>query len=99
MRWRARRRIWSPSPRGSATVCPIAGVIGRAEIVDSLPANSISTFGGSPITTAGALANLDYLLDHDLQGNARVVGGWLLDRLRGAGVDQRPSWAMCGARG
>jgi 4-aminobutyrate aminotransferase len=68
--------------KGIGNGLSIAGVIGRAEIVDSLPANSISTFGGSPITTAGALANLDYLLDHDLQGNARVVGGWLLDRLR-----------------
>jgi 4-aminobutyrate aminotransferase len=67
--------------KGIGNGLSIAGVIGRAEIVDSLPANSISTFGGSPITTAGALANLDYLLDHDLQGNARVVGGWLLDRL------------------
>jgi len=52
-------------------------------VMDSLPANSISTFGGSPVTTAGALANLAYLLDHDLQGNARRVGGRLTERLRG----------------
>jgi 4-aminobutyrate aminotransferase len=56
--------------------------VARAEIMDSLPANSISTFGGSPVTTAGALANLTYLLDNDLQGNARRVGGWLIERLR-----------------
>jgi 4-aminobutyrate aminotransferase len=67
--------------KGIGNGLSIAGVVGRAEIIDSLPANSISTFGGSPITTAGAVANLEYLLEHDLQGNARVVGGWLLDRL------------------
>jgi 4-aminobutyrate aminotransferase len=69
--------------KGLGNGLSIGGVVGRAEIIDSLSANSISTFGGSPITTAGALANLDYLLDHDLQGNARRVGGWLIERLRG----------------
>ena len=69
--------------KGIGNGLSIGGVVARAEIMDSLPANSISTFGGSPVTTAGALANLDYLLDHDLQGNARRVGGWLLERLRG----------------
>jgi 4-aminobutyrate aminotransferase len=67
--------------KGIGNGLSIAGVVGRADLIDSLPANSISTFGGSPITTAGALANLEYLLDHDLQGNARVVGGWLIERL------------------
>ena len=47
--------------------------------------NSISTFGGSPITAAGALANLRYLLEHDLQGNAAKVGPILLDGLRELG--------------
>ena len=32
------------------------------------------TFGGNPLATAGALANLKYLLDHDLQGNALKQG-------------------------
>jgi 4-aminobutyrate aminotransferase len=31
---------------------------------------------------AAGLANLTYLLEHDLQGNARRVGGLLLERLR-----------------
>ena len=48
----------------------MAGVIGRGDLVDGLTANSISTFGGNPLVSAGALANLDYLLDHDLQANA-----------------------------
>jgi 4-aminobutyrate aminotransferase len=67
--------------KGIGNGLSIGGVVARAEIMNCLTANSISTFGGSPITTAGAKANLDYLLDHDLQGNARHVGGWLHGRL------------------
>jgi len=52
----------------------IAGVVGRADLVDSVQASSISTFGGNPLATSAALANLDYLLSHDLQANAREVG-------------------------
>lgn len=63
--------------KGLGNGLSIGGVVARAEIMNSIRANSISTFGGSPVTTAGALANLDYLLGHDLQGNARRVGGWL----------------------
>jgi 4-aminobutyrate aminotransferase len=59
----------------------MAGVIGRGELVDGLTANSISTFGGNPLVSAGALANLEYLLDHDLQANARVQGARILDVL------------------
>ena len=42
------RRTSSPSPRASATACRIGGVVARAEIMDCLDANSISTFGGTP---------------------------------------------------
>ncbi len=49
--------------------------------MDCLSANSISTFGGNPLSTAGALANLDYLLEHDLQSNAFKMGGQLKEGL------------------
>jgi 4-aminobutyrate aminotransferase len=68
--------------KGIGNGLSLAGVVARAEIMDSLGANSISTFGGNPLVTAGALANLRYLLDHDLQGNAREVGGQLMSRLQ-----------------
>jgi len=74
--------------KGLGNGLSIGGVVARADIMNSLPANSISTFGGSPVTTAGALANLDYLLDHDLQANAREVGGWLLGQLRELAAEQ-----------
>lgn len=52
--------------------------------MNSLPASSLSTFGGSPITTAGAVANLDYLVRKDLQGNAHRVGAVLRGELESA---------------
>jgi 4-aminobutyrate aminotransferase len=67
--------------KGLGNGLTIAGVVGRADVMDSVSANSISTFGGNPLSTAGALANLRYLLDHDLQANSRVVGERLLAAL------------------
>jgi 4-aminobutyrate aminotransferase len=67
--------------KGLGNGLAIGGVIGRAPIMDSLTANSISTFGGNPLATAGALANLDYLLDHDLQTNSLKVGQHLRSRI------------------
>ena len=67
--------------KGIGNGLSLAGVVARAELMDSLTANSISTFGGNPLVTAGALANLRYVLDHDLQGNAREVGAQLIERL------------------
>jgi len=60
--------------KGLGNGLAVAGVVGRGEIIDCLKANSISTFGGNPLSTAGALANLEYLLEHDLQTNAAKVG-------------------------
>ncbi|MFF9645373.1 aspartate aminotransferase family protein [Kitasatospora aureofaciens] len=62
----------------------IGGVVAEGALMDALPANGISTFGGNPIATAAAGATLDYLLAHDLQGNARRLGRLLIDGLRTA---------------
>ncbi|GAA2794864.1 aspartate aminotransferase family protein [Saccharopolyspora taberi] len=70
--------------KGIGNGLSVGGVIARGEIMNSLTANSISTFGGSPVTAAGAVANLDYLVEHDLQGNARRVGAVLREPLDAA---------------
>lgn len=72
--------------KGIGNGMSIGGVVARAEIMNCLDSNSISTFGGSPVTMAAGLANLSYLLEHDLQGNARRVGGLLIERLRAISV-------------
>ena len=67
--------------KGIGNGLSIGGVIARAEIMDCIGANSISTFGGNPLVTAGALANLKYLVEHDLQGNAFKQGSRLYEGL------------------
>jgi 4-aminobutyrate aminotransferase len=67
--------------KGLGNGLSIGGVVARGEIMDCLQANSISTFGGNPLSTAGALANLDYLLDNDLQANCLKRGERLMSRL------------------
>ncbi|GLZ62224.1 MULTISPECIES: aspartate aminotransferase family protein [Micromonospora] len=62
----------------------LAGVVGRAEVLESVAAISFSTFGGNPISTAAGNAVLDYLLEHDLQANAARVGAILAGGLRSA---------------
>ncbi|WP_432056303.1 aspartate aminotransferase family protein [Streptomyces sp. bgisy022] len=86
--WQAHGRNGPPDlltfAKGIGNGMSIGGVVARAEIMNSLDANSISTFGGTQITMAAGLANLTYHLEHDLQGNARRVGGLLIERLRSA---------------
>jgi 4-aminobutyrate aminotransferase len=78
--------------KGLGNGLAMAGVVGRAKIIDCLAANSISTFGGNPLSTAGALANLGYLLDNDLQTNAYKVG----HRLKSGIVDIQSRFPMIG---
>jgi len=62
----------------------IGGVVARAELMDAPVGSGISTFGGNPIATAAANATVDYVLSHDLQRNAAVQGGMIIDGLREA---------------
>ena len=63
--------------KGLGNGMALAGVVGRAELIDAIPAKSISTFGGNPMSTVAALANLDVLMEDDLQTNAYKVGAKL----------------------
>jgi 4-aminobutyrate aminotransferase len=62
----------------------IGGVVGRADLLDGIRGNGISTFGGNPVATTAASATLDYVLSHDLQKNAAVTGAIIIDGLREA---------------
>lgn len=68
--------------KGIGNGLAIGGIVGRAELIDSVHASSISTFGGNPLAASGALANLEYLLANDLQKNAQRAGAVILDLLR-----------------
>ncbi|GGM33684.1 aminotransferase [Longimycelium tulufanense] len=68
--------------KGLANGLAIGGVVARGDVMDSLHAQSISTFGGNPVATTAADAALDYLFEHDLQANAAKQGTRLLAGLR-----------------
>jgi 4-aminobutyrate aminotransferase len=67
--------------KGLGNGLSIGGVVASAEVMESYKALGISTFGGNPLATAGALANLDYLLRNDLQTNSLKVGNRLMQNL------------------
>src|SRR5256885_13173521 len=56
--------------KGLGNGLSIGGVVARADLMDAVTANSISTFGGNHLSSTAALATLDYLLANDLQANA-----------------------------
>jgi 4-aminobutyrate aminotransferase len=62
----------------------IGGVVARGDLMDGVRGNGISTFGGNPISTTAANATLDYVLGHDLQGNAAALGQIIIPALREA---------------
>jgi 4-aminobutyrate aminotransferase len=68
--------------KGLGNGMAIGAVVGRTDMVDSLNANSISTFGGNPIASTYALANLKNIVDNDLQHNAHRVGKFLYEGLK-----------------
>ncbi|NJP45502.1 aspartate aminotransferase family protein [Actinacidiphila epipremni] len=86
--WQAHGQAGPPDiltfAKGIGNGMSMGGVVARAEVMNCLTAHSISTFGGSPVTAAAALANLTYLVEHDLQGNARRIGGLLRGRFEAA---------------
>ncbi|HUG87987.1 MAG TPA: aspartate aminotransferase family protein [Actinomycetota bacterium] len=68
--------------KGLGNGMAIGAVVGRTELVDSLRGNSISTFGGNPLASTYALANLDNIEEEDLQQNAYKVGDYLMRGLK-----------------
>jgi 4-aminobutyrate aminotransferase len=73
--------------KGLGNGLAIGGVVARGDLMDNLPANSISTFGGNPLATAAAKATIDYVIEHDLQANALKIGDQLMRGLRDLGED------------
>ena len=68
--------------KGLAGGYAIGGVVARGDLMDSVGASSISTFGGNPVAMAAAGAVLDVVLQRDLQANAAKLGSRLLTGLR-----------------
>jgi 4-aminobutyrate aminotransferase / (S)-3-amino-2-methylpropionate transaminase / 5-aminovalerate transaminase len=61
---------------------PLAGVTGRAELMDSVHVGGLGgTFGGNPVACAAALAVLDALTEPGFAGRAEQMGARLRARL------------------
>jgi 4-aminobutyrate aminotransferase/(S)-3-amino-2-methylpropionate transaminase len=69
--------------KGIAGGLPLAGVTGRAELMDSVhPGGLGGTYGGNPVSCAASLAAIDQIERLDLIGRARRFGELALPRLR-----------------
>lgn len=69
------------SAKGMGNGVPIGWTIATPEVADKFPGLTFATFGGNPVSTAAALAVIKVIEDEDLRTNARVVGGYLRERL------------------
>ena len=60
--------------KGVGNGAALAGVVARAEIMDTIQVTSFSTFGGNPLSAAAGNATLQALEDEDMQTNALLRG-------------------------
>jgi 4-aminobutyrate aminotransferase/(S)-3-amino-2-methylpropionate transaminase len=69
--------------KGIAGGLPLAGVTGRAGLMDAVHVGGLGgTFGGNPVTCAAALGAIATMAADDLAGRARHIGGIMLPRLQ-----------------
>ena len=62
---------------------PLAGVCGRAELMDAIsPGGLGGTYAGNPVSCAAALAVLEVFEEENLLARARTLGDMLTQRLR-----------------
>ena len=88
--------------KGIAGGLPLAGVTGRAELMDAVhPGGLGGTFGGNPVACAAALGAIETMEKEDLAGAARAIEAIMLPRLRQIAAscpavgDVRGRGAMC----
>lgn len=63
--------------KGLANGLPIGATIATPAVADSFTGLSISTFGGNPVSTRGALATIEYIEANRLAENAALQGARL----------------------
>jgi 4-aminobutyrate aminotransferase / (S)-3-amino-2-methylpropionate transaminase / 5-aminovalerate transaminase len=69
--------------KGIAGGLPLAGVTGRAEMMDAVhPGGLGGTYGGNPVACAAALGAIETMRKEDLPAAARRLGDIMLPRLR-----------------
>ncbi|HEU5037082.1 MAG TPA: 4-aminobutyrate--2-oxoglutarate transaminase [Nocardioides sp.] len=68
--------------KGIAGGLPLAGVTGRADLMDSVHVGGLGgTYGGNPVACAAALGAIEEMKEHDLAARAREIGAIMERRL------------------
>ena len=75
--------------KGIANGMPLAAVVTTKDIADTLQKNTISTFGGNPVSSAAANATLEIIERDELKANANEMGEILKDGLKKIQSDHR----------
>ena len=79
--------------KGIAGGLPLAGVTGRAELMDAVHAGGLGgTYGGNPVACAAALGAIEEMREHDLGARAREIGATMSARL----ADLKETYAVIG---
>jgi 4-aminobutyrate aminotransferase/(S)-3-amino-2-methylpropionate transaminase len=69
--------------KGIANGFPLGAFMARAEIADAFqPGDHLTTFGGNPVSCAAALANIRFMEETDLAGQAAEKGRRVMQALR-----------------
>ncbi len=74
--------------KGLAGGMPLAGVTGRAEIMNTVHEGGLGgTYGGNPVAAVAALAAIRFMRDRNLVARAREIGTLVLDNLNALARD------------
>ncbi len=73
--------------KGMANGVPIGATIAVPEVADSMKGNTISTFGGNPVTCTAARATIEVVEEENLVDNARIMGNRLARRPQRAAAE------------
>ncbi|HMF30127.1 MAG TPA: aspartate aminotransferase family protein [Candidatus Lokiarchaeia archaeon] len=85
--------------KGISSSLPLSAVIGRKDILDIYPPNTMtSTHTGNPVCCAAVIANLDLIQQEGLVENAAIVGEVLQEKLQ-ALVQKYPVAGVCHGKG
>jgi acetylornithine/N-succinyldiaminopimelate aminotransferase len=69
--------------KGMGSGVPIAAFLSKEHCSVFVPGDHGSTYGGNPLMCAVGYAVLKYILDNNVPGNARIVGQYLLEQMKG----------------
>ncbi len=73
--------------KGVGNGTALAGIVARAEIMDTIGVLNFSTFGGAPLAAAAGSATIDYVVANNLQENAKEMGRRFRDGLDALAAD------------